>query len=128
MKRDIAERLAATKICDDVTVEQTRAIIREFLTELARCPVCDSSGEFTYRRDVQVQITEARGPAHVTVKAGTPAVCPLCAGSQYDPTYVVWHCKKAETESPCRRDDRCPREGHEECGDHLILPLEEAQS
>lgn len=127
MKQEIAARLAATAV-DGITVDQARAIIRAFLVELARCPLCDGSGRYVFRRAV----TNGKRATHdsVLVPAGTSGSCPVCGSEDEepvgDPEYVGWHCLRGEADQHCRHyqsDATERRNGHSACGYRIMLPL-----
>ena len=135
MKREIAERIAATMV-EGVTVGQAREIIGSFLTEIARCPVCDGSGEITFARDVQIATTEpgrSPGDGGRFIQQGTTGTCPLCGSiepnetGRGDPEFVFWYCEKGDSNRNCwidRDRDGEHRNGHAACGLRVMLPLE----
>jgi hypothetical protein len=139
MKRDTAERLAATQV-EGLTVDDARKVIAVFLRELARCPVCDGSGSFVFGRDVVVETTEddgRRGRAEQYVAAGTAGSCPCCgsrdpeASGKGDPEWVAWHCVQGERDETCRRDSKEHEErrnGHAACGWRVLLPADTPES
>jgi hypothetical protein len=135
MKRDIAERLAATAV-DGVTVDQARTIIETFLTQIARCPVCDGSGRIVYGREMVIETRAGDFNAAVLdggrrIPKGTAGSCPRCGSSEPeengkgDPEWVAWHCAKGDGDEFCRSDrtgDDGRRVGHAECGFQVMFP------
>jgi hypothetical protein len=133
MKRDIAERMAATKICEDLTVKQAKAVIQEFLAQLAQCPVCDGTGEFIFGRDVEIDTKDHMGrplgDRERRIEKGTTSSCPRCGGEKVDPEFVVWHCVHGDREMDCRHyknGGNGSHKDHAECGHRVMLPLEVA--
>jgi hypothetical protein len=127
VKRDTAERLAAT-IVPGVSVEDAQAIIQEFLTQLARCPVCDGTGMFTFASDVKIDARDPTGHPLVDARVdkGTTTSCPCCGGEKWDPEFVAWHCFRGDRNSDCQHDkngDKGRREPHANCGYRVMLPL-----
>jgi hypothetical protein len=138
MKRDLAERIAATTV-EGVTFDQAREIIGAFLTEIARCPVCDGSGEITFARDVQISTTEpgrASGDGRRYIEKGTVGSCPLCGSTEPsesargDPEFVAWHCEQGDSNRDCWNDREHPdrRDSHVSCGLRVMLPLEKGRT
>lgn len=136
MKTDTAIRFAASAE-NGVTVAQTQHIVAEYLKYVARCPVCENEGRFTFGRDVNMRMRDTYKPNEAlserTVVAGTEAPCPRCGGPDEDgtvrgdPNHVAWHCLQGDTDTNCRFDrngDLRRREGHEGCGWRIILPLD----
>jgi len=126
MKRDMAERMAATAV-DGVSVP-AGAVIREFLTQLARCPACDGSGTFTFPKDLEVEVKDRHGSHEGSyVPSGATSVCPLCMGEKHDPAFVAWHCVQGRDDRDCRHDwnNAEERNGHAACGWKVMLPLPE---
>lgn len=135
MKRDIAERIAATSV-EDFTVEKVRTVIAAFLSELARCPLCNGDQTFTFPRDVWIDTVDNYGrPLGGTgryIKAGTVASCPLCGDDRDyprvngDPEHVAWHCELGESDRQCLSDKDADkserREVHAKCGWRIMLP------
>ena len=136
MERELAERIAAT-VDNEITVEQARRIIGEFLTQLARCPVCDGTGTITFGRDVEARVTDPTrlsGPHVVYIEAGTPGSCPRCGSrneeesGRGDPAWVIWHCAVGDSDVECGRerasDKPEKRDRHGECGWRIAVPYE----
>ncbi len=136
MKRDIAERLAST-VVDGVAFADAQQIIATFLTQLARCPVCDGSGTFAFGRDVTMTVSDRHLGKNMSgqVTAGTMGLCPRCgsddenASGKGDPDYVAWHCYHGDRDSECRfsREESGHKErrnGHSKCGWRIFLPYE----
>ncbi len=114
-----------------MTVEQAQAIIQEFLTQLARCPVCDGSGTVTFGQSAAVDMTDTRGqPADRFIPAGTSGTCPYCDGKG-DPEFVVWSCVHENDGQDCRPYKNGGSGGHEDhadCGYRITLPSTEVQA
>jgi hypothetical protein len=128
---EIAEKLAAAEV-DGVTVSQAQSIIRAFLSEVARCPVCDGTGSFTFGNEVIVPMKDAQGQSIRSerrfIEAGTTSPCPRCSDGTGDPDFVAWHCERGDV-----AHERCERirngerrDGHARCGYRVMLPLEGA--
>jgi len=128
MKSDVAANLAGAEA--DVSAEQARTVIRTFLKFVARCSMCEDSGEIDWRL-----------PTHVTapnmdynVPAGAHSMCPLCGGfdaetkPRGDPAWVSWWCAQKRFEQDCRAarqsQDRQISEDHSDCGYRVMLPLD----
>ena len=98
MKRENAERLAASG--EEVTLEQAKAVIQEFLTQLARCQVCDNSGKFTFGHETTIAQDVKRFGGYLseerTVSEGMTSACPACGDGSGDPVFVKWHCFRGE--------------------------------
>lgn len=132
MKREIAERLAATAV-EGVTVKDAQTIIETFLTELASCPVCDGSGRTTFVHGVDIAAAEQSGKqlGIVNVLPGTEGSCPRCGSYKAednghgDPEFVAWHCAHDKTKSDCRKmqtaDQNGERAKHAACGFRVVL-------
>jgi len=131
MRRDIAERIAATTV-EGVTVEDARTIIGAFLDQLALCAVCGGSGRFTFGRNVAIPMRAKPGgnlpDFERVIEAGTEGPCPRCGSESLDehaagdPGYVAWHCTLKASDTAChqaRRDGG----GHDDCGPRIVLPL-----
>jgi len=108
-----ALRLAITAT-EGVSVGQATVLVQEYLSQLARCPMCQGEHGFTFKRDIEID--QAR------IVAGTSGMCPYCADGAGDPDYVVWHCARGDFEEKCRRGDR--RSDHLECGWRILIPLD----
>lgn len=135
MKQDLAEKFAALTI-EGCPVEQAQKVIREFLTQIVRCPVCDGEGTITVGRMMTASFP-AGHPGDNDLKdraipAGTKLTCPRCGGGldgqgAYDPEFVAWHCIRGESDGTCRSDrtgEKASRAtGHAECGYRIVLPL-----
>ncbi len=75
MKREQAEAHAAiVTAVDSANLDSTQAVIRDFLTELARCPDCDGSGEVTVHREIRVHAVvdsyHNQGPLPASIPEG----------------------------------------------------------
>ena len=121
----------ATADVENVTLDQARRIIHEFLVQAARCPVCEGTGTFTFTHDTVVQEDHGHGkPPTMTVKAGSVISCPRCGGAGEtlgrDLRHVVWHCLSEEAVQYCQdnRDEERRRAAHRGCGWRLVLPIE----
>jgi hypothetical protein len=134
MKPEIATRLAAV-VGRGATVADADAIVREFLTQIVRCPACDDTGSITVGQDVSIATRTALGNAVVdpVIEAGTVGPCPNCGGkdargrTRHDPECVGWHCFAGDAERDCRRVKDDPTridEAHAACGYRIILPLQ----
>lgn len=131
MKRDIAERFAATAV-DGLSLDDARNVVREFLRCLVLCPVCAGSGEFIFGRDVELRLDDvyARDQLH-RILAGTAGPCPMCRGREEneavgDPEYVAWHCVQGNGDDRCASDrtqEEDRRQQHQSCGWRVMLPL-----
>lgn len=132
MKRDIAERFAATAV-HGLSLDDARRVVGEFLISLARCSTCGGAGEFTFGRDVEIRVDDPNrsGGERRVIPTGTQAPCPACRGTEKaeaagDPDYVAWHCAVGERDGDCR-DDRGRHQDrskpHLECGWRVMLPL-----
>lgn len=135
MNRDHAERIAATSV-EALSVDSARTVIAKFVTELARCPVCDGSGRFTLVRDIELPFVDNLGrpvaEANRIVRAGAEVPCPRCGSmdngdsGKGDPEHVAWHCTVGDGDDDCRRArrrDGSVAEQHERCGYRLVLEL-----
>jgi hypothetical protein len=133
MNPDIATRLAAI-VGEGVSVAQTDAIIREFLTQIVRCPTCDDTGTIVIGHDVSIPTKDRLGQAVADplIEAGTVAPCPYCGGldnrgrPQHDPEFSAWHCFAGLAALDCRGRKEDPSgidETHAACGYRIILPL-----
>lgn len=135
MNQDIAERFAATAV-DGITVAQARTIIREFLSQIARCPVCNDTGRITFGRDMEVKLMDNPRHANATaqwLQAGSETDCPRCGPptddgrGKGDPLYVAWHCSRGEDDQRCHRDrldESGRRQPHSKCSYRVMLPLD----
>ena len=129
MNVDMAQRLAATAV-DGVTVDDAKAIIRSFIVELLRCPVCNDTGSFTYQYEASVHLVEQRGgsPRERRIPEGTIATCPRCGGidsqntPRGDPEFVLWHCLGPDHERRCSADMPGESERHVRCGYRVMIP------
>jgi len=128
MEDKLALRLAATA-GEDLRVDQAKAVIDEYLLRLAKCPVCNGSGDFTFGQKTAVKAEDRHGNAvagGVTVPAGTDSRCPLCGDGSGDPKFVGWHCLRGDDDYRCQRakERRDTSDGdHSACGNRLILKL-----
>lgn len=134
MKRDIAERFAATAV-DRLSLDEARKVVEEFLLSLARCSMCGGSGEFTFGRDVRFQVVDpfrSQAKEERVIPDGTRTPCPACRGSEGneapgDPEFVAWHCLSGDRDDDChamkrRADDL--GDSHASCGWRIVLPLQ----
>ncbi len=130
MNPDTAVRLAASAV-DEMTVDHARSVVTEYLTQLTTCPACGGSQQFTYRRDVEVSgRTTHYGEDTVRVTAGTPGVCPKCAGEEGDPDWVRWVCNSDKHYNQCEseQDEARQKGDHARCGLSLVYPLSELRA
>lgn len=135
VEHELAERIAASMV-DGVTVDQAHLIIQTFLEQLARCPVCDGSGRFTFRRDLELDVRDRLSPraADRYIPAGTSGTCPFCGtndpqtSGKGDSEWVGWHCYLGQREDYCRADQQRDaadyREPHADCGWRIMIPYE----
>jgi hypothetical protein len=127
MKMALAERLSVTAT-EKVTVDQGRAVIREFLVQLAQCPLCDGTGRYTFDREVQVDAKDSHGVEIRSsyVSAGTVGLCPKCVEGNGDPEFVAWHCTLGKDDHDCRASrerGNGPGEDHDDCGFRLCIRI-----
>jgi len=129
MKREVAERLATIQV-EELRVEDAQLVIRTFLREIARCPVCDGSGHLTWARPVHLTKTDQSRRTYEDqyVAEGTESTCPLCGdrdpamAAKGDPAHVAWVCRNGDRSEECRR--QTGHNGHSGCGWMVVLPLE----
>jgi hypothetical protein len=128
MKPEIAARMAGSLVAE-ITTEQAQIIIDEYWVQLTRCPACDSTGTFSYRRDLSVPITPRPGDSPTAnAQAGADGDCPRCGGNGRDPDWVLWYCSDGHEERHCKYERaREPiGERHVECGLRLMVRLDES--
>lgn len=129
MRREIAERLAASKV-PGIDVEQVRLILDEFFSQLAVCSVCGGSGVFTYDRRTTVTVATGNGGTEPrSIPKGMKLPCPRCVMSgspRTDPDFVAWVCLDDQTSLSCRNEPRNlePEPDHSHCGLRLFLPFD----
>lgn len=134
MNRDVAERIARTAVdVAELSLEHVHTIIATYLTEVARCPVCDGAGAITAGRDIHVHLADRGGAAaseSTYVPAGTSMSCPRCGGDQpdasaHDPEHVGWYCSGVDYRA-CRAGRPGDEKDHSACGWRIMLPTPEA--
>lgn len=127
VKPETAQRLAATAT-EGLTTAQARAVILEYLAQLARCPVCDNTGRFTYDREVPVNLSDRPHgmPESSYITPGATSPCPRCLDGHGDPEFVAWHCWHDRMERDCRHAQQGGSgvDGdHERCGYRIVLAI-----
>lgn len=130
MNRTDAERLAST-VVDGVTVNETRAIIDEFLRQIARCPVCGDTGRFTFDQPTTVEQPDPghpSGSSPLDVVKGYTTDCPRCGPpdegkGRGDPAFVRWCCASDKDGSTCRKAKTAGLDEHRDCGPRIVLPI-----
>jgi hypothetical protein len=121
MKRETAEKIAAAE--SGVELDKAMAVIKAFRDALVKCPVCDGTGQFTYRAEVKVPVGDFGGGRKMTdVAIGESGSCPLCGPvGKGDPEWVLWHCRDGYNK--CHSGNQELAKGHEDCGWIVALPL-----
>ncbi|MGO9872681.1 MAG: hypothetical protein ACLPVY_02685 [Acidimicrobiia bacterium] len=140
MKREIAERLAASCV-DGVSVADARKVINAFLSEIAKCSVCDDQGTLKVARGAHFELAGGgfdQPPEGSYIEAGKLISCPRCgsrhpeeAALKHDPDWVGWRCYLGFSESDCRgeresdtSDKGWTKRPHAKCGYQVMLALE----
>jgi len=136
VKRDIAERIAATAV-KGVSLDDVQLILSEYLTQLATCSMCGGEGRFTCGRKTELILLNEAGDRceQRFIKQGTTGPCPQCGGpvtadgGGTDPDYVAWHCTEGSDDASChscQHGDRNAKRAHAKCGFRVMLPFDPA--
>lgn len=134
MNQDLAERVARTSVVvPELGPDHVHTIIATYLSEVARCGVCDGAGSISAGRAIHVHLADRGGRAEVGstyVPQGTSMSCPRCGGDQsdaspHDPEHVGWFCMVSDYRgcAPGRPGDA---DTHSACGWRIMLPLPES--
>lgn len=132
MKREMAERMAATEV-EGVTVEAAQKVVATFLQMLGTCQVCGGTGLFVCPTGAQVTATfdvDARTRAETVYLVAGPQQCPQCHGvhgsNGGDPEYVRWECLVVGPYT-CSLNNKLGQE-HDRCGLRVMVPWEPQRS
>jgi len=142
MKREIAERLAASCV-DGVSIADAVKVINAFVSEIAKCSVCDGQGTVKVARGAHFKLAGVgagfdQPPEGSYIEAGNVISCPRCGSRHFaeealkhDPDWVGWRCYLGFSESACRAereneasDKVWTQRPHAKCGYQVMLPLE----
>lgn len=135
MDHEMAVRLAST-VVPEVTVDQARLIVSEFLSQLAVCSMCGGEGKFVAGHGFTYPVPERNrnvlGTNGITIDKGTTWDCPQCGTHDRDesvgkdPRFIGWHCLDGYRQGECQSAKREPRYEHlhTDCGYRILLPLD----
>ena len=119
------DALAIAASAAGISPRDAESVVATFLVEIARCPACNGSGNFTFLRDVKVT-ADVPGLDEVPIKAGTSGPCPLCGGTKLDLTHAHWVCFKGDSPEACERAKEAggaTDQAHATCGLVPIPPV-----
>lgn len=135
MKREDAEKLTIANH-DGLTADDFHGLIDALLSEIARCPECEGTGQVTVRSGAAVALTNDQGQTGppYRIKAGQVIGCPMCGredGSalKRDPDWVIWRCFLGASDGDCEKvkavegSDDAAR--HARCGYYALLKVPE---